>query len=346
MTLTTDFPWISAFSGVGGFEHGLGEPIAQIEKDPNARTILQRHYPTTRLLGDIHDVTAADFRGLPRPVAIGGGFPCQDTSIGAPHRLGLAGKRSGCFFPFAELVDDLGRVIDDQEPEWVFIENPPGLLKSNDGQDMGTVIRVLSELGYVGSWRLVDPRFLRSRFGSVQRRPRVLLVGHRGSDPTPARLVLGDPFDGDEAVRSREVSGATRGPRPAGDPAGDVVVWRKAARPRAALSKGGYETWVADGMANTLTGFDGGNAARQTHLLTQAGRLRTWTPHEWERLQGLEPGWTDGIPLGDIRRKGELIKAGRWTLLGNMMHAGMAGWFGDRLISTHRMLHSMSQIGA
>ena len=34
---------------------------------------------------------------------------------------------------------------------------------------------------------------------------------------------------------------------------------------------------MADGIANTLTGFDGGNALRQTHLIAQAGRLRTLT---------------------------------------------------------------------
>ena len=34
--------------------------------------------------------------------------------------------------------------------------------------------------------------------------------------------------------------------------------------------------------SNTLTGFDGGAATRQTHLMLQDGRLRTLTLTEWE----------------------------------------------------------------
>jgi site-specific DNA-cytosine methylase len=85
-------------------------------------------------------------------------------------------------------------------------------------------------------------------------------------------------------------------------------------------------------VANTLTGFDGGGPARQTHLIAQQGRLRTLTFTEWERLQGFPDGWTDGIPPGDLRRNKVLIRAGRYTVLGNSMHVGMAEWLGARLM--------------
>lgn len=98
-------------------------------------------------------------------------------------------------------------------------------------------------------------------------------------------------------------------------------MWRKSARPRAALSKGGYETWTADGIGNTLTGFDGGGPRRQTHLIAQDGRLRTLTLREWERLQNFPDDWTQGIP-----------DSARYTALGNAMHVGMAEWLGTRLM--------------
>ena len=283
---------ISAFAGIGGFEHGFARvgihTTHQIEWDTHCQTVLAKHYPHTTLMGDICDVSGTQ---LGRPDLAVAGFPCQDTSIAAPHRHGLAGKRSHHFFEFTRLVEEYARLVDAAGPRWVAIENPTGLLRSNDGRDMATVVRTLEELGYGWAYRVVDGRHT----GTPQRRQRVLVVGHRGGDPRPAWLVLGDPEHGGQAHPARGVGRRPLGPAPAGGAAFDAV-WRKSARARAALSKGGYETWVADGDANTLTGFDGGGPARQTHLIAQAGRVRTLTLTEWERLQGFPDGWTEGIP--------------------------------------------------
>jgi site-specific DNA-cytosine methylase len=95
------------------------------------------------------------------------------------------------------------------------------------------------------------------------------------------------------------------------------------------IAKGGYETWVPATHANTLNGFDGGLPTRQTHLVLQDGRLRTLTLTEWERLQCLPDGHTDvGIP-----------DSARFTMLGNAMHAGMARWLGEQLVSVHSAIH-------
>lgn len=310
----------SCFAGIGGFEIGLGragiETIFQSEWDTNCQSILARNFPAVKLMGDITDVRGTD---LGRPDLAVGGFPCQDTSIAAPHRSGLAGRRSGHFFEFARLVEEYQRLIDESAPRWVVIENPTGLLRSNGGRDAATVFRCLEDLGYGWAYRVVDGRHL----GSPQRRGRVLVVGHRGGDPRPAGDVLGLADGGSEAAPARRVGRRPIGSAPAGGAAFDAV-WRKSARARASLSKGGYETWVSDGMANTLTGFDGGGPARQTHLISQHGRLRTLTLTEWERLQGFPDDWTKGIP-----------DSARYQALGNAMHVGMAEWLGRRLMRVH-----------
>jgi len=325
---------VSAFAGIGGFDVGFGRAgittTHQIEWDRHCQTILRRQFPHTILMGDIHDVRGTE---IGRPEIVSGGFPCQDTAIAAPHRLGLAGKRSGHFFPFVRLLDEHLRLVDATRPRWVVIENPDGLLASpgrdrktgvdRTGWDMAAVTRGLEDLGYGWAFRVVDGRHL----GTVQRRKRVIVVGHRGGDPRPAWQVLGDAGDRGQADPSRRERGRTVGPAPAGGPAFDAV-WRKSARARAALSKGGYETWVADGNANTLTGFDGGGAARQTHLIAQHGRLRTLTLTEWERLQGFPDGWTTGVP-----------DSARYTAIGNAMHVGMAEWLGRRLVQVHQNLN-------
>lgn len=76
-----------------------------------------------------------------------------------------------------------------------------------------------------------------------------------------------------------------------------------------------------------MAGFDGGLATRQTHLIQQAGRLRTLTLLEWERLQGFPDGWTEGES-----------DAVRYRLLGNAMHVGMARWLGENMLRVHSAL--------
>lgn len=324
--------YVSAFAGIGGFERGFERaglnPIGLIEWDKNCQRVLRTHYPTTPLMGDICDVTGRDLGGTAAIFA--GGFPCQDTSIGAPHRLGLAGSRSSHFYEFARLVGEYQRLVDELNPRWVVIENPTGLLKSNGGRDMATVVRTLEELGYGWAYRVVDGRHL----GTPQRRGRVLVVGRRGGDPRPAWQVLGDGDASREVDRPRSVSGAALGPRPAGDPANGAVVWRKSSRPRAALSKGGFETWTADGTANTLTGFDGGLATRQTHLIAQNGRLRTLTLREWERLQGFPDDWTAPIASDSAR----------FTAIGNAIHTGTSEWLGRRLVAVDSTLRAIGEV--
>lgn len=88
-------------------------------------------------------------------------------------------------------------------------------------------------------------------------------------------------------------------------------------------------------MSNTLTGFDGGGPARQTHLLVQNGRLRTLTHVEWERLQAFPDNWTVGIP-----------DSARFTALGNAMHVGMAEWLAHRLLHVHNTVRPFEKVSA
>jgi DNA (cytosine-5)-methyltransferase 1 len=329
--------YVSTFAGIGGFDLAFNRAgwtcEAMVEWDANCQKVLRQHFPTVPLKGDIADVTGSQ---IGKPDLAVGGFPCQDTSIAAPHRAGLAGKRSSNYFEFQRLVGEHLRLVDTTRPRWVVIENPLGLLTSpgrgkdgtdRTGWDMAAVVRGLEDIGYGWAYRVVDARYL----GSPQRRKRVLVVGHLGGDPRPARLVLGDSGEREQAGASHQVGGVKRGPTPVVEPLGDSagpLVFRKSARPRAALSKGGYETWVAEGFANTLTGYDGGGPARQTHLVVQEGRpARTLTLTEWERLQGFPDDWTRAI-----------ADSKRYTALGNAMHVGTASWLANRITAVSTQL--------
>lgn len=92
----------------------------------------------------------------------------------------------GCFFKYAELIKE-------NRPRWVLIENVPGLLNAAGGKDFGIVTRMLDELGYCVSWRVLDAKF----FGTPQRRRRTYIVASAGT--VGAAAVLFEP-GGDQVI--------------------------------------------------------------------------------------------------------------------------------------------------
>lgn len=161
----------SFFSGIGGFDLGFEKAgmqvVFQSEINDFCKQVLRKHWPDTVLMGDINDIRISD---IPEADLWCGGFPCQDLSLANQgKRKGLKGDRSGLFFRFHELLSK-------RPPRWVVIENVPGLLNSNQGEDFKVLLQALDELGYGISWRVLDAKY----FGTSQRRRRVYIVGSFG----------------------------------------------------------------------------------------------------------------------------------------------------------------------
>ncbi|WP_417788924.1 DNA cytosine methyltransferase [Terasakiella pusilla] len=162
----------SFFAGIGGFDLGCEragmEVVFQCEINSFCQKVLKKHWPDTPLHGDITKLTAPE---IPEANVWCGGFPCQDVSLANQgKRKGLKGERSGLFYKYAELVDA-------RKPEWLVLENVPGLLNSHGGEDFRILLQTLDELGYGVSWRVLDAKY----FGTPQRRRRVYIVASRGS---------------------------------------------------------------------------------------------------------------------------------------------------------------------
>lgn len=204
----------SVFSGIEGIGMGLEaagfECKWQIEFDPQCVSVLERHWPKVKRHGDITKVKGKD---LEEVNLIVGGWPCQDLSV-AGKRGGLAGQRSGLFFEFMRLVDELN-------PEWLLAENVPGLLSAgckpacpggcvkSHGGAMGTVVGSLADRGYGFAWRCLDAQF----FGVPQRRRRVFLVGHLGTPwSAPAKVLFdNESLQGDPPTRRAKGKDAASG---------------------------------------------------------------------------------------------------------------------------------------
>jgi len=175
---------VSLFAGVGGFDLALErngvDVVASVEIDKNARKVLEKRFPNSTILEDVCDVTGEQLfnLGFDSNGIIVGGFPCQDLSV-AGKRAGLAGARSGLFW-------EIHRILEETKAKYFILENVPGLLSSNEGRDLGTVIGALVELGYGVAYRVLDAQY----FGVAQRRKRIFIVGCLGDDwRTPAQIL-------------------------------------------------------------------------------------------------------------------------------------------------------------
>lgn len=218
----------SLFAGAGGVDLGFDaagwECAWQVEIDPHAHKVLEhwwpevaRHDDITRCVGamdrqlagggvgtDGHlrksaerlgeSVSDASPRHLLEPVdLIVGGFPCQDLSVAGGRAGMVEGTRSGLFFEFVRIVEEMRDATAGTSPRWVVWENVAGLLSL--GNTLGSVYAAWDGIGaVVQEHRLIDTG---RAFGVPQRRRRVL--GVVGFDPRAesAPAVLADP----ESVR-------------------------------------------------------------------------------------------------------------------------------------------------
>ena len=182
--------YLSLFSGIGGFDIAFTEVgmecVGMCEIDKNAQEVLRHNFPGVSIYDDVKEIGIGTHeRGTVDLIC--GGFPCQDLSI-AGKRKGLAGERSGLWFEFARIIDEL-------EPGWVVIENVPGLLSSDKGSDFAVIIQWLAERGYGVCWRVLDAQY----FGVPQRRRRVFVIASFGNGRVAEVLFESEGMFGDIA---------------------------------------------------------------------------------------------------------------------------------------------------
>ena len=180
---------VSLFAGIGGFDLALErngvEVVATCEIDKHAQKILTRHFPKAKLFTDVSTLTGEDLfnAGFDSSGIIVGGFPCQDVSV-AGKRAGLTNAdgthtRSGLFW---EVI----RLLKETQAKYFILENVPGLLSSNSGEDFAVILGALDELRYGIAWRILDAQY----FGVPQRRRRIFIVGCLGDDgSTPSEIL-------------------------------------------------------------------------------------------------------------------------------------------------------------
>ena len=159
------------FAGMGLVRAGLNrcgiETVFANDMDMTKAALYRDNWGVSDLcVADIKEVSGVDVPTVDLATA---SFPCVDLSV-AGLRKGLNGTRSGVIFEFFRILDEM----DKRAPSTVMIENVPGFLTANDGQDWHAVMNCLEDLGYVAEYIAIDAAAF-----VPQSRLRVFIIGSR-----------------------------------------------------------------------------------------------------------------------------------------------------------------------
>ncbi|MCP5399183.1 MAG: DNA cytosine methyltransferase [Sphingomonas sp.] len=170
---SSDFSFYEFFAGGGMARAGLGANWTCLfanDFDKKKGATYARNWGDRDIVVD--DIRNVDPLTLPEePDMVWGSFPCQDLSL-AGGGAGLKGDRSGTFWPFIAIIDELAR--DGRAPKIIALENVVGTLTSHKGKDFVAICDALHGLGYRFGAVVVDASLF-----VPQSRPRLFVIGVR-----------------------------------------------------------------------------------------------------------------------------------------------------------------------
>lgn len=178
---------LSLFDGISALQVALKKCEVKVgnyyssEIDKYAISVTQKNFPDTEQIGDVRNVgflvhcytnkcTTLDDIDL-----LCGGSPCQDLSIAKKDRKGLDGERSGLFYEYV-------RILNEVKPKHFILENVASMSKEAKQE-------ITSHLYGI------EPVLLNSALVSAQQRKRLFWVGKLQADGTYARVDIPQPQD-------------------------------------------------------------------------------------------------------------------------------------------------------
>lgn len=173
---------IDLFCGAGGLTRGLlnsgVDVLLGIDINSDCvHTYQQNNSPARFVTADISNVTAQSIRKAVAgqrgsPLLLAGCAPCQPFSSHRRSDDGAAKQR--------RLLGEVARLAKELNPDWIFIENVPGLARV---KGRSTYVRFKSSLIELG-FRYCDGVVDAKSYGVAQTRRRLVLIASRHCQPT------------------------------------------------------------------------------------------------------------------------------------------------------------------
>lgn len=328
--LEAEMKYLSLFSGIGGFEHGIYNAFRKFNKRPHcigfseidkyAKSIYLQRFPNHKEYGNAKNINTKE---LPDFDLLAGGFPCQTFSI--------AGKRAGFNDSRGTLFFGIARILKDKRPRYFLLENVKGLLSHDKGKTFQIILGILSDLGYRVEWQVLNSRY----FGVPQNRPRVFFVGCLRNKSGRQIFPIGKSDQLSQETKGRERKTQSRicstidsrygALRSSGETYIGTLRSYKSGRGFREMKSGLCPTIPArareDGTGQPVIyqrphGYNKGGVKKlpclrsssmeQNDFLLHNAVLRRLTPIECERLQGFPDDWSkygkDGEIISDTQR--------------------------------------------
>jgi DNA (cytosine-5)-methyltransferase 1 len=133
---------------------------------------------------DVRNVTPRDLPGVAD--LAWASFPCQDLSL-AGAGAGLKGERSGTFYPFWEVMNEL--ISDGRAPTIIALENVCGALTSHGGKDFEAICRTYAKAGYRAGALVINADLF-----VPHSRPRLFVLGVREEVTVGSELLSPGPI--------------------------------------------------------------------------------------------------------------------------------------------------------
>ena len=281
--------YLSMFSGIGGFEHGIEKAVNYIrsvqqenckgsekcngtknkllqwqcvgysEINRYADAVYKKHYPGRKNYGDASKIVP---RSLPDFELLVAGIPCQSFSV--------SGKRKGFNDPRGALFFDLARVLSYKRPRYILLENVRGLLSHESGKTFQTILKVLSNLGYSIEWQVLNSK----DYGVPQNRERVFLIGYLRQTSRPKVFPITENNKKTFKLYKQQV-GTITARRGNNQSDGDYVVKsrRETLQEITKSENQSYRVYNSEGIAKTLASNAGGIGAKTGLYLVDSNKV-------------------------------------------------------------------------
>jgi DNA (cytosine-5)-methyltransferase 3A len=280
---------ISLFDGISCARVALNRAGIKYDKyyaseiDKYAIQIAKKNYPDTAHIGGVQSVKGDKFHNVWLLI---GGSPCQDLSIAKQGREGLQGKRSGLFWEYV-------RILNEVKPQYFILENVASMSKNDK--------HVITETLFG-----IEPVMIDASLVSAQMRKRLFWVGKLKEDGTYEKVDI--PLPEDRGILLKDIL-LSDGIAERDKSLCVTATYHNACpqdyfnRNKRQLIRVGYfnkgrqgdRVYSIEGKSVTLLANGGGCGTNTGLYETDRGVYRKLHPVECERLQGLPDNYTEGI---------------------------------------------------
>lgn len=185
------------FAGIGlvslGLQRAGWKTVCALDYDPEKVKAYTNHFGGSHYR--MEDIAKTKGASIPNVLLAHASFPCTDLSV-AGARRGIYQGESSAFWQFVRVIEEMKAEHGEDSPPIILLENVEGLLTSNGGKDLRSLLETLNNLGYgVDLLRVDAANFV------PQSRVRIFIVALHNS--LISALPTGS-FEQERAVRSSD----------------------------------------------------------------------------------------------------------------------------------------------